>query len=298
MNNRNRNILIALLVSLLFHFGLFYLMDFYDWLVITTKNLSENIPSEITVVFPENKPQPAEKEMYIVDNQNESGEKPDDSNLLSEKNSRAANPEQSQQFAQNTPLSEGNVDFSELSRPPTEQTPFQPYNYKPFSSAALIGKQVNTKNNDEGVDKILKENEQQQNMQSSEGTNQKFNQQKFSVEEVGSLSLSTYAWEWAPFIQKLKNKHKNVWYAPPAYTQLGLISGYTKIVFEIGRNGNLIRADVIDHQGHESLRTASEASIKAIFPFIPLPDDFPDETLTITATLIYPDLRKYFEKRR
>lgn len=298
MNQRNRNILIAIIFSLLFHLSLFYLIDFYDWLIVTTKNLTESVPSEVTVVFPENKPQPPEKEMYIVENQNENESIPENANLLAEKNSRAANPEATAEINKNSPMSEGNSPLEELSRPQTEQTPFQPYNYKPFSSAALIGKQIDVKNNAEGRDELLEQREQQESRQASEGTNQKFNQKKFSVEEVGALTLSTYAWEWAPYIQKLKNKHKNVWYAPPAYTQLGLIHGYTKIIFEIGRDGKLIRAKVIDHQGHESLKTASEASIKATFPFLPLPDDFPEETLTITATLIYPDLKKYFERRR
>ena len=273
-------------------------MDFYNWLVIKTQSLAENIPSEVTVLFPENKPKPPEKEMYIVDNQNENEAVPDNANLLSEKNSRATNPQAGPELSKNNPMSEGNTPLQELSQRSGEETPFRPFNYKPFSSAALVGKQVNQPNNAEGSDNPFEQKEQQEMQNAGSGNDQRFDQPKFSVEEVGALSLSTYAWEWAPYIQKLKNKHKSVWYAPPAYTQLGLIHGYTKIVFEIGRDGNLIRSKVIDHQGHESLQIASEASIKAIFPFLPLPDDFPDETLTITATLIYPDLRKYFEKRR
>jgi hypothetical protein len=117
------------------------------------------------------------------------------------------------------------------------------------------------------------------------------NQQKFSVEEVGALTLSTYKWNWAPYVNALKNKLSYVWSAPAAYYQLGLIYGYTIIAFEIDRDGNLIKMKTLKHVGHSSLKVSSEEAIRALFKFKPLPPDFPDKTLTITAKLIYPNLR-------
>lgn len=297
MNRRKRNILIAILLSLLFHAGLIFMINFYDWLTVNTQLFAKDIPEEVTIVFPENKPKPKEKEMLIVDNQNENNEKPENSNLLSEKNSRARNPETGAQIKENSPHSEGNVNIPELSNPLQQKRPSKPFNHKPFSSA-LVGKQVNPQDNPYSQSEDNKNSEQNTVQQSSTGDNQRFNQKKFSVEEVGSLSLSTYAWDWAPYISKLKAKHQSVWFAPPAYNRLGLIHGQTTIVFEISRSGNLLSAKVVNHIGHESLEVASLASIKAIFPFYPLPDDFPDDKLTITATLVYPDLRKLYKERR
>ena len=51
----------------------------------------ENLPEEVTVIFPENKPE--SKPRQIVENMNENEETPDESDLLSDRNSRAANPE-------------------------------------------------------------------------------------------------------------------------------------------------------------------------------------------------------------
>ncbi len=300
MNRRNRNILIALALSLLFHLGLLFMIDFFNWLTIQVEELTKDLPQEVTVIFPENKPVPRaeNKEMFIVENQNESGEFPENANLLSEKNSRARNPEATGLTRNNTPFSEGNVEHPELSNPKREAKPQLPFGYKPFNSAALTGKQVDHKKSKEGeANPFEEEGEQARRQSSSDGINQRFQQEKFSVEEVGSISLSTYAWEWAPYVRKLKEKHLSVWFAPPAYNRLGIIHGATKIIFEIARDGQLVRAKVIGHKGHESLKISSLASIKAIFPFLKLPKNFPEETLIITATLVYPDLRKP-QKRR
>ena len=292
MDRRNRTILVSLVLSILFHISVIYMIGFFDWLNSKLDSVPESIPDEITVVFPENRP---EEPMTIVENQNENNDDPGDSRFLSDKNSRAKNPTVTDLFG-NNPFSRGNVQNPNLSAPLLKEQQFKPIT-KPFNKNALTGKQVDQLNNRE----ILRDNQQQsqqQSQQASIGSNQQFQQQQFSVEEVGALSLSTYAWEWAPYINKLKRKHSSVWYAPPAYSRLGIIHGRTVVVFEIARNGNLIRAEVIDHRGHESLQIASHESIKAIFPFLPLPDSFPDETLTITATLIYPDLKKLYNERR
>ena len=298
MSRRNRNILIAIILSILFHVGLIFFIVFFDWLTVDTSLVAKNIPDDITVIFPENKPQREESAKQIVENQNETDEIPENSNLLSERNSRARNPELGNQFRKNSPMSEGNVNNPELSNPMQEQQQnTKPFSFKHFTSDALTGRRV--KPNDRYTEDQRRENSEQAQLQhGSEGTNQRFEQKQFSVEEVGSISLSTYAWEWAPYIQKFKIKHQRVWTAPPAYNQLGLIHGQTTIVFEIARDGTLISATVVDHKGHESLEVSSLESIKAVFPFYPLPADFPDEKLTITATLTYPDLRKLNNERR
>jgi outer membrane biosynthesis protein TonB len=73
---------------------------------------------------------------------------------------------------------------------------------------------------------------------------------------------------------------------------LGLIHGYTTIRFSISKGGDLIEYAVLEHKGHESLEQSSINAIKSSFPFKPLPARFPDEKLTITARLIYPNLRE------
>ena len=119
-----------------------------------------------------------------------------------------------------------NTPFQELSQPQRNRQR-KPFNFKPFTKDALTGKQVNEESLSRNPDNQNSENSQQE-QQYSEGNNQRYEQKKFSVEEVGTLSLSTYAWEWAPYINKLKRKHQGVWFAPPAYSRLEIIHGKTR----------------------------------------------------------------------
>jgi hypothetical protein len=273
-------------------------MDFFDWLVVNTDDLLANdIPDDITVVFPENKPPTPEEQKYIVENQNETDEVPQQSNLLSDRNSRARNMQQSEQFRENSPQNQGNTDNPGLSNPFLQQRQRQTYN-KPFTSDALTGKQTDP--NDEILRRNPREKEQEESEPSqtaSQGFNEMYNQEKFSVKEVGPISLSTYAWEFTPYIRKFKEKLQRIWTAPPAY-HMGLIHGETSILFEISKQGTLVKMRLIDHKGHESLQASSMNAIKSMFPFLELPKDFPEETLIIRITLEYPDISKFINQRR
>jgi len=281
---RQRILLIAIVLSVLFHLLFFWLIQQEDLFKFKTVKKDVEPPQELTFTFPENKPV-KEKPREVVQNMNENEVVPKQSNLLSDRNSEARNPVKSDTRGA-APKSTGNVNLNNLSTPMIRKRAFTPA--RRFSSKALTG---------ESSRKPLEEQQRDSQKQTSTqseatmGSNQMMNQQKFSVEEVGALTLSTYKWDWAPYINALKNKLSYVWAAPAAYYQLGLIHGYTIIAFEIDRDGNLIKMKTLKHVGHNSLKVSSEEAIRALFKFKPLPDDFPDETLTITAKLIYPNLR-------
>ncbi len=283
---RNRILLIAIVLSILFHLLFFWLLQQEDLFKFkTAAEKAQETPNEITFTFPENKPTPKGKPREVVQNLNENEVIPKKSNLLSERNSEARNPVKSD-IKGAAPKSTGNVNLNNLSTPMIRKRAFTPA--RRFSSKALTGESSR-----EPLEEQQRESQSQTAARSeaSMGSNQMMNQQKFSVEEVGALTLSTYKWNWAPYINALKNKLSYVWAAPAAYYQLGLIHGYTIIAFEIDRDGNLIKMKTLKHVGHNSLRISSEEAIRALFKFKPLPEDFPDETLTITAKLIYPNLR-------
>ncbi len=104
---------------------------------------------------------------------------------------------------------------------------------------------------------------------------------------VGSdFKLSTYNWNWAPYLKELKKKIESNIYPPPAF-YMGLVHGRTFLRFRIHRDGSMTNFVLITYTGHETLKNASVHSIKASFPFIPLPSDFPDEYLEITAGFFY-----------
>ncbi len=282
MEKRNKILFIAFLLSLLIHIGFFWIADIQNWLVVDLSSAQPSKAEEVVITFPENKPEPARE---VVQNMNENEEVPTKGNLLSDKNSRARNPVKSQTTG-NQPMSTGNSPFANLSRPNSKRS-FNALPKPKFSAKALRGASTKTPS------EVYREKQQQASAApSSSGSGQMLKQKQFSVEEVGALTLSTYKWAWAPYVNAMKSKLERVWFPPSAYYQLGLIHGYTVIKYTINRKGDIVGMHVLDHKGHESLRASSANAIESLFPFLPLPKDFPDETLTITAKLVYPDLRR------
>jgi outer membrane biosynthesis protein TonB len=277
--------LIAVLISLLLHIVI-YLMVNFNFLLIDWGRDTTIHKEPVTVIFPENKPK------MIVENINENNERPNDTDLLSDRNSRARNPDIRENIS-NQPASNGNSPLENLTKMGQSGEYLPLFSTKKFSRDALSI----DRNKINRHDLSTAQNEQElslakESREFEETTNTNLRQQKFSADQLGGLTLSTYAWEWAPYINAMKRKLHQVWYAPPAYSQLGLIKGQTTIQYVISRDGNLVKYDVLDHQGHESLLRSSINAIESLFPFKPLPSNFPDETLTIRAILIYPDLRE------
>jgi outer membrane biosynthesis protein TonB len=274
---------IALLLSLLVHIVILLIFQFSDAFIIDfSPDKEKEIPKEVTVVFPENKPK------QVVENMNENELLPDFSDFLSDRSSQARNPNLLEQTG-NMPFSEGNVPLANLSRPFSNPAAYNRASaQKKFTKDALTG---------EYTDNILQPNPHQaqsQNVQSaaSEGTNNMLEQKQFSADDVGDISLSTYAWEWAPYINYFKKRLYQVWYVPAAYYRLGLIHGYSIIRFTMNREGSLLGYEVLQHEGHSSLQQSSVSAVNAAFPLKKLPAHFPEETLTLTLRMIYPNLRK------
>jgi hypothetical protein len=277
--------LLALILSLLLHI-IFILVFKTEFFIIDLTSDDETITDDVTVIFPENKAK------QIVENINENDDTPFESDLLSDRNSRSRNQMLLEERL-NQPFSEGNNLYPNLTNPNFSPALSQNIPSKKFSKDAL------SSNNDEaslkdytGLDRRGPFRNAVESTQLQQMTNNIYKQNKFSADQLGDMSLSTYAWEWAPYINALKRKLYQVWFTPAAYYRLGLIHGYTIIQFSISREGQLIEYEVLEHEGHESLEQSSVNAIKSSFPFKPLPVNFPDENLTIVARLIYPNLRE------
>ncbi len=103
----------------------------------------------------------------------------------------------------------------------------------------------------------------------------------------GDFTLSTYEWNFAPWMRRFANDLHRGWIAPYAY-RLGVISGYTRIRLVVERDGRPSRMEILEENGHASLHTSSINALKAFTPYAPLPADFPDEQLVILLGLHYP----------
>ncbi len=121
-------------------------------------------------------------------------------------------------------------------------------------------------------------------------------QKKAKAQEVGDFRLSTYDWNYEPWLGAFVSKLGRVWHAPFAY-YMGLVHGYTVIRFKVNREGKLLEYEVLEHSGHGALNLSSVNAIESTFPFRELPEHFPHEVLEITATLVYPDAKKQVRRR-
>jgi len=114
-----------------------------------------------------------------------------------------------------------------------------------------------------------------------------FNNRKSSAPEFGDVTLSTYAWEWAPYIEYMRRRLRAHIYPPPAFYVMGAISGEVRLHFKLLRNGTVEGLETLGYQGHASFVQTSINAVRASNPFKPLPADFPDEVLEMTWIFCY-----------
>jgi outer membrane biosynthesis protein TonB len=117
--------------------------------------------------------------------------------------------------------------------------------------------------------------------------NPEFKNESSARASVGGISINTTAWDFAPYLLDLKQRIKQHWIPPLAFTALGAIHGYTKINFRIYPDGRLENLSVVETEGHESLHRSSVNAIKGAAPFRPLPKDFPEDYLEVTFGFYY-----------
>ena len=92
--------------------------------------------------------------------------------------------------------------------------------------------------------------------------------------EKGGLQLSTYDWEYAPYLAYLKRHIGDHIHPPAAFTQLGLIQGRTRLRFRILPDGRLEKLEVVAFDGSPYLRDTSTRAVELSADFRPLPDAF------------------------
>jgi len=311
-----KGLYITLFISILLHLVGLALISGFDLLAFSSKDAPENIqPLELVFDQPEplagvpadapagilqNYDEAIPQKFYeIVENPNASGEQPENADMLSTMASRSQAPVIIPGLQPHfVPGSEDGSDTRtagsmekaepEGQEPETaEELPAEPdgsmlaFQENPlFSRSALSGKKEQNKPGQNGAG----------------GENRKGSGSGpagFDADMVGDFALSTYEWEWAPYWLAFQRKLNRVWYAPPAYYELGLIYGYTIVRFKVSRNGNLSDLAVLQQVGHSSLQSSSVSAIEAVFPFQPLPENFPDPYLEVTIKMIYPNLREY-----
>ncbi len=111
------------------------------------------------------------------------------------------------------------------------------------------------------------------------------------VQASGQLSLSTYAWAYAPYLRHLRDAISARWYPPYAF-DMGLVEGEGAIFFRVLPDGSTPRIEIVSDSGHPSLVRAARNAVDHAGPLPPLPDHFPDPWLDVTWNYRYVILRR------
>jgi hypothetical protein len=114
-----------------------------------------------------------------------------------------------------------------------------------------------------------------------------YDQRKYHAGNLGGISLSTYAWEYAYYILEMKKKLRANTHPPAAFTILGMISGEAVLRFKVLPDGTAKDIKVVDYRGDRTLMETSVDAVQFSSPFRPLPPDFPEEYLELTWTFVY-----------
>lgn len=111
--------------------------------------------------------------------------------------------------------------------------------------------------------------------------------QRLTRATVGeAFSLNTRAWRFGPYMERLKRAIEER-IAPPAAFYYGTAAWITTVRFRIAPDGTLTELRLLDHRGVDNLQYVATDAIEAAADYEPLPTDFPEPYLEITANFFF-----------
>lgn len=218
-------------------------------------------------------------------------EEPDRETTLVSDKSMKASDQAPADLSEGDPYSQGIVDsrnFASINQ--------QEFQEKPETKKMLKEENPDTQTQEEISGSKIKEDikldaekveMKSENVQVSKLKNLLFNNPKSRAIEKGGISFNTYAWDYAPYMLALKKRIGENLNLPYAFTGLGMIGGDVLVRFVVSPGGDLKLNEIVLTNAHESLQKASQAAIHKSFPFLPLPKDFPEDQLIVTAKFSY-----------
>ncbi|OGG55556.1 MAG: hypothetical protein A3F84_16685 [Candidatus Handelsmanbacteria bacterium RIFCSPLOWO2_12_FULL_64_10] len=120
-----------------------------------------------------------------------------------------------------------------------------------------------------------------------------FRNENGGVLQDGDISFSTYDWDFAPYMLKLKERIEAHMFPPAAFSMYGLIDGKNVVRFRIGRNGALLGMEALGYEGSKALVETSVRAVELSNPFLPLPPNFPEQYLEVTGQFRYELIRDH-----
>lgn len=295
MNSKSYRI--AVIVSLLVHLVMLAVWSAVTDLSLFSVNETQIKLDEPPLVF-ELEEQRRRREVIETPEDARIEELQKNAELASDKNASARNSETNSQLPLGDPFSRGDVEFRELPNnpmPPGEQgvkareknsnqKESEKSDSKPEESGDVYASQQ--------YEKFSREYLTKQKTVTTPGAQEQLPRPRYDnpdtrALEKGAISFNTYEWDFAPYMIALKKKVERNIFPPPAFTYMGIISGETLLRFKIFPNGELRDLTLLSFDGHETLMQTSMRAIEISAPFLPLPMDFPEAYLEVTAKFHY-----------
>jgi hypothetical protein len=111
--------------------------------------------------------------------------------------------------------------------------------------------------------------------------------QRLSRAAAGAdFSLNTTAWEYGPYMERLKARIEEQ-VNPPLAFYYGIAAWSTRVRFRIARDGRLTNLTLLDHRGVENLQHVALNAVTAAADYEPLPLSFPEPYLEITGSFYF-----------
>jgi TonB family protein len=204
------------------------------------------------------------------------------SNLLSDREARAAdlNPEQTPDLQD--PFYDSDVDITQFERAETDPSEAQMEKSEQREDEDVLAENALPLLELDFADEMTSKPGQEYSREAESPENL----QSSSVNK-GSISFNTYDWDFAPYMLAMKRAVERHLYPPYAFTHMGLVSGDNLIRFVVSPDGTIRDLRILDSNAHYSLDRASVRAIEAAAPFLPLPRNFPEEYLEVTAHFSY-----------
>lgn len=101
-----------------------------------------------------------------------------------------------------------------------------------------------------------------------------------------TYSLNTTAWDFGPYMERLKRRIEEHVFPPPAF-YYGAAAWATRVRFRIAPDGRLERLELLDHRGVRNLQHVALSAVEGAADYEPLPLDFPESHLEITGSFYF-----------